>query len=103
MLRAFVEVDRATMGPERLAVKLGAYARLHTYVPTPIGRPRPNFGLQPLEEDWKRRYALFPRLLLSWTAPAPPASPRAFKPCAQPPGQWRCPASCATSLSWQPL
>lgn len=63
MLRAFVEVDRATMGPERLAAKLGAYARLHTYIPTPIGRPRPNFGLQPLEEDWKRRYALFPRLL----------------------------------------
>ncbi|GGJ60117.1 replication-relaxation family protein [Streptomyces brasiliensis] len=63
MLRAFVEVDRATMGPERLAAKLGAYARLHAYVPTPIGRPRPNFGLQPLEEDWRRRYVLFPRLL----------------------------------------
>ncbi|MGW0655703.1 replication-relaxation family protein [Streptomyces umbrinus] len=29
MLRAFVEVDRATMGPERLATKLTAYARLH--------------------------------------------------------------------------
>ncbi|MGI5135588.1 MULTISPECIES: replication-relaxation family protein [unclassified Streptomyces] len=63
MLRAFVEVDRATMGPERLAVKLGAYARLHTYVPTPIGRPRPILAHQPQEEDWKRRYALFPRLL----------------------------------------
>jgi hypothetical protein len=27
MLRAFVEVDRATMGPERLAAKIHAYAR----------------------------------------------------------------------------
>ncbi|MGV9351842.1 replication-relaxation family protein [Streptomyces spiralis] len=34
MLRAFVEVDRATMGPERLAAKLNAYARLYHYVPT---------------------------------------------------------------------
>ncbi|MFD3622830.1 replication-relaxation family protein [Streptomyces sp. NPDC058676] len=29
MRRAFVEVDRATMGPERLAAKITAYARLH--------------------------------------------------------------------------
>ncbi|MEU0947228.1 replication-relaxation family protein [Streptomyces canus] len=40
MLRAYVEVDRATMGPERLAAKLTAYARLHSYVPTvPARRP----------------------------------------------------------------
>ncbi|GHD81135.1 hypothetical protein GCM10010317_104030 [Streptomyces mirabilis] len=32
MLRAFVEVDRATMGPERLAAKLPAYERLYRYV-----------------------------------------------------------------------
>ncbi|MFE7859940.1 replication-relaxation family protein [Streptomyces sp. NPDC057403] len=63
MLRAFVEVDRATMGPERLAAKLSAYARLHDYVPTPVGRPRPR-GADPLpEESWRRRYARFPRLL----------------------------------------
>ncbi|MFF2127770.1 hypothetical protein ACFVW1_20645 [Streptomyces olivochromogenes] len=31
MLRAFVEVDRATLGPERLAAKLPAHARLHHY------------------------------------------------------------------------
>jgi hypothetical protein len=35
MLRAFVEVDRATMGPERLAAKLTAYTRLHHHVPHP--------------------------------------------------------------------
>ncbi|MDH6436123.1 hypothetical protein M2158_004663 [Streptomyces sp. SAI-144] len=38
MLRAFVEVDRATMGPERLATKLTSYARLHSYVPGAPGR-----------------------------------------------------------------
>ncbi|WP_225638385.1 replication-relaxation family protein [Streptomyces solaniscabiei] len=61
MLRAFVEVDRATMGPERLAAKLGAYARLHQYVPAPPpGARRP---LAVKEESWRRRYPLFPRLL----------------------------------------
>ncbi|GHB79157.1 hypothetical protein GCM10010377_81480 [Streptomyces viridiviolaceus] len=73
MLRAFVEVDRATMGPERLAAKLGAYARLHQYVPTPPPgtRHRPA-GQEPAREDWRRRYPLFPRLLfvLDGTGPA---------------------------------
>ncbi|MGW7387127.1 replication-relaxation family protein [Streptomyces sp. NPDC054794] len=64
MLRAFVEVDRATMGPERLAAKLTAYARLHDYIPAPPpGRPRTAVGQRLLEEDWRRRYPLFPRLL----------------------------------------
>ncbi|MGA5508956.1 replication-relaxation family protein [Streptomyces umbrinus] len=61
MLRAFVEVDRATMGPERLAAKLTAYARLHRYVPIVPGR-RPTIQ-EPALEDWRRRYPLFPRLL----------------------------------------
>ncbi|MFD5575241.1 replication-relaxation family protein, partial [Streptomyces cadmiisoli] len=39
MLRAFVEVERATMGPERLAAKVAAYARLLTYTPVPVARP----------------------------------------------------------------
>ncbi|XDO64580.1 replication-relaxation family protein [Streptomyces sp. RLB1-33] len=63
MLRAFVEVDRATMGPERLAAKLPAYARLHRYVPTIPGRRRPSIGHKPEPEDWRRHYPLFPRLL----------------------------------------
>ncbi|MEV0186362.1 replication-relaxation family protein [Streptomyces sp. NPDC050625] len=64
MLRAFVEVDRATMGPERLATKLTAYARLHHYIPTPPpARPRHTISQQPPEEDWRRHYPLFPRLL----------------------------------------
>ncbi|MFI8194406.1 replication-relaxation family protein [Streptomyces sp. NPDC085946] len=64
MLRAFVEVDRATMGPERLGAKLTAYARLHQYVPTPApGTRRRQIGMEPLQEEWRRHYPLFPRLL----------------------------------------
>jgi len=72
MLRAFVEVDRATMGPERLAAKLTAYARLHRYVPTLPGRHRPAIGQEPALEEWRRHYPLFPRLLfvLDGTGPA---------------------------------
>ncbi|MFF8639054.1 replication-relaxation family protein [Streptomyces pilosus] len=63
MLRAFVEVDRATMGPERLAAKLGHYARLHSYTPTPVTRPRQQPFPEPAQETWRQRYPLFPRLL----------------------------------------
>ncbi|MFE2581265.1 replication-relaxation family protein [Streptomyces sp. NPDC059378] len=63
MLRAFVEVDRATMGPERLAAKLTAYARLHAYIPMAApGRHRQASGVQ-TEPGWRHRYPLFPRLL----------------------------------------
>ncbi|MER6291094.1 replication-relaxation family protein [Streptomyces sviceus] len=70
LLRAFVEVDRATMGPERLAAKLTAYARLHRYAPAPVARPRTQQTVA--EESWKRRYRRFPRLLfvLDGTGPA---------------------------------
>ncbi|MFF0087215.1 replication-relaxation family protein [Streptomyces canus] len=61
MLRAFVEVDRATMGPERLAAKLTAYERLHSYVPA-VPERRPTLQ-EPGREEWRRRYPLFPRLL----------------------------------------
>ncbi|MFF3876049.1 replication-relaxation family protein [Streptomyces sp. NPDC001978] len=70
MLRAFVEVDRATMGPERLAAKLTAYERLYRYVPVVPGR-RPTLQ-EPAVEEWRRRYPLFPRILfvLDGTGPA---------------------------------
>ncbi len=60
------------MGPERLAAKITAYARLHAYAPVPVGRPRPAFGQEPPQEDWRRRYPLSPRLLfvLDGTGPA---------------------------------
>ncbi|MEV5012026.1 replication-relaxation family protein [Streptomyces sp. NPDC055692] len=73
MLRAFVEVDRATMGPERLAAKLTAYARLYDYVPAPVpGRRHRQAGQEPVQEEWRRHYPLFPRLLfvLDGTGPA---------------------------------
>ncbi|MFF4147569.1 replication-relaxation family protein [Streptomyces sp. NPDC001698] len=57
MLRAFVEVDRATMGPERLAAKLTAYARLYDYVPAPApGRRHRQAGQEPVREEWRRHY-----------------------------------------------
>ncbi|MFF2516584.1 replication-relaxation family protein [Streptomyces sp. NPDC058086] len=69
MLRAFVEVDRATMGPERLAAKLPAYERLHRYVPV-IPRRRPTLQ-EPAVEEWRRRYPLFPRVLFVLDATGP--------------------------------
>ncbi|WP_078917452.1 replication-relaxation family protein [Streptomyces sp. NRRL S-813] len=64
MLRAFVEVDRATMGPERLAAKLNSYARLYHYVPAPAPGKRQRLAFQePLQEEWRRHYPLFPWLL----------------------------------------
>ncbi|WP_329437859.1 replication-relaxation family protein [Streptomyces canus] len=61
-LRAFVEVDRATMSSERLAAKLIEYARLWTYEPQPIGRRRQAAGL-----GWLRWYPVFPRVLFVLT------------------------------------
>ncbi|GGP80663.1 replication-relaxation family protein [Streptomyces melanogenes] len=65
-LRAFVEVDRATMGSERLASKLIEYARLWSYEPQPVGRPR---SRQPaaLGAVWLRWYPVFPRVLFVLT------------------------------------
>ncbi|MCF1510437.1 replication-relaxation family protein [Streptomyces glomeratus] len=65
-LRAFVEVDRATMGSERLASKLIEYARLWSYEPQPAGRPR---SRQPTEAGavWLRWYPVFPRVLFVLT------------------------------------
>jgi hypothetical protein len=71
MLRAFVEVDRATMGPERLAAKIHAYDRLHRYVPVTVVRPQASAYEVPTK-DWRRRSPVFPRLLfvLDGTGPA---------------------------------
>ncbi|MFF3943142.1 replication-relaxation family protein [Streptomyces phaeofaciens] len=72
MLRAFLEVDRATMGPERLASKLRAYARLHQYAPAPVGPRRTAETVQEVQEEWRQHYPLFPLLLfvLGGTGPA---------------------------------
>ncbi|WP_328688116.1 hypothetical protein OHA74_53150 [Streptomyces phaeochromogenes] len=73
-----MEVDRATMGPEHLAAKLTAYARLHGYVPTVPGR-RPTVQ-EPALEDWRRRYPLFPRLLFVLDGTGPTGAKDAY-PC----------------------
>ncbi|WP_405724202.1 hypothetical protein OG885_00040 [Streptomyces sp. NBC_00028] len=51
------------MGPERLAAKIRAYERLFTYVPVTAGRARAPMRETLAEEDWWRRYPIFPRLL----------------------------------------
>ncbi|MET9735866.1 replication-relaxation family protein [Streptomyces sp. NPDC006458] len=61
-MRAFIEIDRATMSSERLAAKLIDYARLHTYQPRPA-RHTP----QPAGPAWLRRYPLYPRILFILT------------------------------------
>ncbi|WP_060904614.1 hypothetical protein [Streptomyces scabiei] len=64
-----MEVDRATMGPERLAAKLSAYERLHRYVPVVQGR-RPTLQ-EPGLEEWRRPYPLFPQVLFVLDATGP--------------------------------
>ncbi|MFF4829429.1 replication-relaxation family protein [Streptomyces sp. NPDC001312] len=61
-LRAFIEVDRATMSGERLAAKLIEYARLWAYEPQPVGRRRQAGG-----PGWLRWYPVFPRVLFVLT------------------------------------
>ncbi|MFC4469242.1 replication-relaxation family protein [Streptomyces xiangluensis] len=61
-LRAFVEIDRATMSSERLAAKLIEYARLWSYEPQPARRRR-----QPMGPGWLRWYPVFPRVLFILT------------------------------------
>lgn len=62
-LRAFIEVDRATMSSERLAVKLIDYARLWSYQSQPVGRPGPRQTTPAPGPTWLRWYPVFPRLL----------------------------------------
>ncbi|WP_328687872.1 replication-relaxation family protein [Streptomyces phaeochromogenes] len=86
MLRAFVEVDRATMGPECLAAKLTAYERLHRYVPLVPGR-RPTLQ-EPAVEEWRRRTRSSPVSCSSWMAPDRPVSRTGSAPCTRGPGYW---------------
>ncbi|SEO89448.1 replication-relaxation family protein [Actinacidiphila rubida] len=68
LLTYFLEVDRATMGPARLADKVRAYARYLTYVPAPAaGRSRGTAPSSPGTEAWRERYPVFPRLLFVLT------------------------------------
>ncbi|MFC9280164.1 replication-relaxation family protein [Streptomyces collinus] len=63
-LRAFIEVDRATMSSERLAAKLIDYARLWSYQPVPAGRRARQAAPAAV---WLRWYPVFPRILFVLT------------------------------------
>ncbi|KOU37642.1 replication-relaxation family protein [Streptomyces sp. WM6378] len=73
LLRAFVEVDRATESAERLAAKLITYARFHAApASTPVGR-RQGGGAGGLMVPWQRSYPVFPRVLFVLTGAGPRA------------------------------
>ncbi|GGQ97944.1 replication-relaxation family protein [Streptomyces asoensis] len=64
-LRAFAEIDRSTMGSERLASKLIEYARLWSCQSQPAGR---RHRAQTLAGPaWLRWYPVFPRVLFVLT------------------------------------
>ncbi|MCC2280563.1 replication-relaxation family protein [Streptomyces sp. ET3-23] len=65
LLRAFVEVDRATESSERLASKLISYARYHSGHPAAGSRRTgtEQSGIAP----WQRSYTAFPRILFVLT------------------------------------
>ncbi|MFF0205855.1 replication-relaxation family protein [Streptomyces sp. NPDC005017] len=69
-LRAFIEIDRATMSSERLATKLIDYARLHTYQSQPTGRHRNQQNANP-GPGWLRYYPVYPRILFILTGATP--------------------------------
>jgi hypothetical protein len=71
-LRAFVEVDRATMSSERLASKLIEYARFRIYEPQPVGRRRARTDVLG-GPAWLRWYPAFPRILFILTGAGPTA------------------------------
>ncbi|MFD9464486.1 replication-relaxation family protein [Streptomyces sp. NPDC060027] len=69
-LRAFIEIDRATMSSERLAAKLIDYARLWSHPSQPANHRRPR---QHTETDaaWLRWYPVYPRILFILTGASP--------------------------------
>ncbi|WP_329485012.1 hypothetical protein OG618_00170 [Kitasatospora sp. NBC_01246] len=57
-----MEVDRGTMGSEKLAAKLIGYARFHDHHPIPAHLRRTSHA-QGVLPAWQQHYVLFPRLL----------------------------------------
>jgi hypothetical protein len=74
-LRLLVELDRATMTPDRLAAKLRAYAHYLSYVP---GADRGGAASAAAAPGWQAVYPQFPRVLVVLTGrPAPTLAARA--------------------------
>lgn len=67
-LRAFIEIDRATMSSERLAAKLIDYARLWSQPSQPANRPRQHTETG---AAWLRWYPVYPRILFILTGASP--------------------------------
>ncbi|MEV7124310.1 replication-relaxation family protein [Kitasatospora griseola] len=66
-LRAFVEVDRATYGSEKLVAKLTAYARFWRLRPGQNGSRRPTIESTQAAPAWTEYYPMYPRLLFVFT------------------------------------
>ncbi|WP_246334799.1 replication-relaxation family protein [Spinactinospora alkalitolerans] len=62
-VHCFLEVDRATMPPLRLAQKVGAYLRHYSYIPGE-DRRRTRTATRPRSYAWQNRYTWSPRLLV---------------------------------------
>ncbi|MFJ3714100.1 replication-relaxation family protein [Streptomyces sp. NPDC090053] len=73
MLRAFVEVDRATMSSEQLATKLITYARFHAAPAVLPGRRHTGTVTFTSMPPWQRSYPVFPRTLFILTGAGPRA------------------------------
>lgn len=91
MMRAFLEVDRATMGPERLAAKLTTYQRYYYYVPVVPGRLPPSRNRYRNSGDRTTRSS--PASCSSSPTPGPPASTTASTPSTPKPNNQAWPAS----------
>ncbi|WP_042370613.1 replication-relaxation family protein [Streptacidiphilus neutrinimicus] len=70
-LRAFVEVDRATMSSERLASKLMTYSRFLDHTPSPAPAQRRTSANTAAHPTWMRHYPVFPRVLFVLTDASP--------------------------------
>jgi hypothetical protein len=81
MLTYFLELDRATENPVRLAGKLRNYARYLDYTPLPPpGRGRPTGRTR--TEAWRDRYPAFPRLLFVLTCSLSTRICQVYRPSA---------------------
>lgn len=67
LVRAFLELDRATMSVERLAEKIGAYGRYHAYRP---GAGQPGRTVAGARPAWQHLYPAWPRLMFVFAQPA---------------------------------
>ena len=66
LVRAFLELDRATMSVERLADKLGAYSRYYAYSP---GAGSPGRTVMNARPAWQHLYPAWPKIMFVLAQP----------------------------------